>query len=196
MHKAFRASAVLALTTMLGSVATPGVAGRGWYGGGHGGWGSHHHRHRGHDDGFGAFLGAAAVIGAVAIIASSTSRKAKTERAYSTELPPEDDRYDERAEGAEDSAPYSAAPDAANVETASEDAAVDACALAAQEEASQDGGEAEVRDITGTQPIEGGWTVDGTVEQGGQSHTRQFSCTWRNGRVADVVLDRDEIALR
>jgi hypothetical protein len=153
MRKASRLASGLALAAMLGTAASPALAGRGWYGGGHGGgWGGHHHRHRGHDDGFGA---------------------------------------DESDEYAEDRADASSG----------EDAAVDDCAVAAREEASQGGYYAEIRDITGAQPIgDGGWEVDGTVDQRqgyrGESEARRFSCTWRDGRVADVTFGRDDIALR
>lgn len=185
MRKASRLASGLALAAMLGTAASPAMAGRGWYGGGHGGWGGHHHRHRGHDDGFGAFLGAAAVIGAVAIIASSASKKKAEEARY---IEPPRDESDGFAEDRADA-------------SSGEEAAVDDCAVAAREEASQGGYYAEVRDITGTQPIDdGGWEVDGTVDQRqgyrGESETRRFSCTWRDGRVADVTFDRDVIALR
>lgn len=190
MGRAFRASGVLALTAMLASAASPAMADGGWYGGGHGGWGHHHHRYRGHDDGFGVFLGAAAVIGAVAVLAASAN-KAKAESAPNDALPPEDEPYDERAGPG---GPETTSPDRDKVATSSEDAAVDACASAAEDEASQGDDNAEVNDITGTQPIDGGWTVRGTINERGESRTRSFSCTWRDGRVADLVLDRDDVA--
>lgn len=167
MRKAFRASAALALATMLGTAATPALADRGWYGGGHHRW------HHGHDDGFGTFLGVAALFGAVAIIASSADRNSRA-RAH-------DGRYDSEA-------------------SSSEDAAVDDCSVAARDEGSQDGYSAEVRDISGTEAIEGGWNVAGTIDQRDGDRddvqTRRFTCTWRDGRVAEVFLSRDSIALR
>jgi hypothetical protein len=200
MRKASRLARGLALAAMLGTTASPAMAGRGWYGGGHGGyggWGGHHHRHRGHDDGFGAFLGAAAVIGAVAIIASSANKKKAEETRYRKPPADESDGYaDDRASDAPDGAPEERA-DASS----SEDAAVDDCAVAAREEASQGGYYAEVRDIIDAQPIDdNGWAVDGTVDQRqgyrGESEARRFSCIWRDGRVADVTFGRDDIALR
>jgi hypothetical protein len=188
MRKASRLASGLALAAMLGTAASPAIAGRGWYGGGHGGysgWGGHHHRHRGHDDGFGAFLGAAAVIGAVAIIASSASTADESD-GYA------DDRAGDAPEGApEDTADASSG----------EEAAVDDCAVAAREEASQGGYYAEVRDIIDAQPIDdNGWAVDGTIDQRqgyrGESEARRFSCIWRDGRVADVTFGRGDIALR
>jgi hypothetical protein len=199
MRKASRLASGLALAAMLGTAASPAMAGRGWYGGGHGGgWGGHHHRHRGHDDGFGAFLGAAAVIGAVAIIVSSANKKKAEEARYREPPADENDGYaDDRAAG---DAPEGAPGDTADA-SSGEEAAVDDCAVAAREEASQGGYYAEVRDITGAQPIgDNGWAVDGTVDQRqgyrGESEARRFSCIWRDGRVADVTFGPGDIALR
>jgi hypothetical protein len=198
MRKASRLASGLALAAMLGTAASPAMAGRGWYGGGHGGgWCGHHHRHRGHDDGFGAFLGAAAVIGAVAIIASSANKKKAEEARYREPPADESDGYaDDRAGDAPEGAPEDTA-DASS----GEEAAVDDCAVAAREEASQGGYYAEVRDIIDAQPIDdNGWAVDGTVDQRqgyrGESEARRFSCIWRDGRVADVTFGRGDIALR
>ncbi|MDB5724745.1 MAG: hypothetical protein JWQ16_1499 [Novosphingobium sp.] len=181
MRKASRLAGGLALAAMLASATTPAMADRGWYGGGHGGrgWGGHHD----HVDGLGAFVGIAALFGAVAIIASSANKDAKANRPYqaNTREPYRDNgRNDARSE---------------------EDAAVDDCAVAARSEASRDGDYAEVRGISGTQQTDKGWNVDGTVDQrrdgySGTGETRRFSCTWTNGRVADVILSRDSIALR
>jgi len=168
MGKAFRASAALALAAMLGTAASPALADRGWYGGGHHGW------HHDHDDGFGTFLGIAALFGAVAVIASSADKNARAARAR-------DEGYD-------------------NAPASSEDAAVDDCTVAARAEGSQDGYSADVRDISGTEEIEGGWNVAGTIDQrdsyNGESEARRFTCAWRDGRVAEVHLGGDSIALR
>ncbi|HTH28574.1 MAG TPA: hypothetical protein VL918_08915 [Sphingobium sp.] len=176
MRRASRLAAGLAMAAILVTSASPVMAGRGWHGG------YHKHRHHRHDDGFAAFLGLAAVIGGAAVIASSADGKAKTA--------PE--------EQAEDFPPKDASPPD-NAHAADEDAAVDDCAIAAREEASRDGHYAEVRDITGARPTgDGGWEVDGTLDQRqgyrGQSRMRSFTCTWRDGQVADVVLERDDIA--
>jgi hypothetical protein len=148
------------------------------------GWGRHHHHHRDRGGfGFGDAVGIAALIGAVAIIASS----AKKDR---------DAKRDQR--GDDDAVDRDAAPTG---QAADEETAVDACALAARDEASRDGRYAEVREITRVGPVARGWDVDGTVDQrdsvrasGGE--TRRFSCTYRDGRVADVILSRDSIAMR
>jgi hypothetical protein len=185
MRKASRLAGGLALAAMLASATTPAMADRGWYGGGHGGrgWGGHHD----HVDGLGAFVGIAALFGAVAIIASSANKDAKANRAYQG-----DGREPYRE-------PYS--DNGSNGARSEEDAAVDDCAVAARDEGSRDGGYAEVRGISKTQQTDQGWDVDGTVDQrrdgySGTGKTRRFSCTWTNGRVADVILSRDSIALR
>ncbi|HTH27831.1 MAG TPA: hypothetical protein VL918_05130 [Sphingobium sp.] len=186
MRRASRLVGGLALAAILATSATPAMAGRGWHGGWHGG--HHQHRHHRHDDGFAAFLGLAAVVGAAAVIASSADSKAKTApQAQAEDVYPQD------------SYPEDASPPESAEAAGEEDAAVDGCVIAAREEASRDGHYAEVRDITGARPTDdGGWEVDGTVDQRqgyrGESRMRSFSCSWRDGQVADVVLERDDIA--
>ncbi|CAN5350302.1 hypothetical protein BH10PSE13_BH10PSE13_08240 [soil metagenome] len=170
------------MAAMLASAATPVMAQRGWNGGR--GWDRGRHDHV---DGLGAFVGIAALFGAVAIIASSANKDKRAAETRNAPPPPPDYRYDGET-GSAGPAP-----------TGTEEAAVDDCALAARDEGSQDGGYAEVRDITNTRAWQGGWAVDGTIDQRqgyrGQGVTRRFSCTWRDGKVADVVLSRDTIAL-
>lgn len=79
---------------------------------------------------------------------------------------------------------------------ASEDSAVDACAVAARDRAAEQGGYAEVREIGSPQAADGGFNIDGRVERrasyrdtGGE--TRRFTCSVKNGRVAEVYLSRD-----
>lgn len=183
-----RTAGALAMAAMLASAATPAMAQRGW-GGGRGydrGWDRGYDRGRNDRvDGLGAFVGIAALFGAVAIIASSANKDKRAAEARNAPPPP-----DRAYEGDVAATPASAD---------SEDAAVDDCALAARDEGSQDGGYAEVRDITSTRAWQGGWAVDGTVDQRqgyrGQGVTRRFSCTWRDGKVADIILSRDTLAL-
>jgi hypothetical protein len=77
-------------------------------------------------------------------------------------------------------------------------AAEDACAVAARDEASADGGYAEIRDIAAPKAVSGGWDVDGRVErraayrdQSGQ--VRRFTCSIRDGRVSDVYVSKDVV---
>jgi hypothetical protein len=185
--KSFRIAGTLAVVASMGLAASPAMADRGWDGGygGHGGYG--HHGHRDHDDGFGTFLGIAALVGVAAVIASSAAKKKKAEqnRDY------RDDRDGRDERGYRD--------DRYN-DTQQEDVAVNDCALAARDEGSREGNYAEVRDITSSRPSRDGWEIEGTIDQResyrGEGRTRSFTCTWRDGRVADVTLLRDSIALR
>lgn len=163
-----RTAAAIAVTALLGTAATPAMAGRGHH---HRPY--HHHHHRGGGgDGFGTFLGIAALIGAVAIVASSADKNARAK-----------DRAREPSRTAED-----------------EDRAVDDCALAARDEAERQSSHADVASIGEIRAVPGGWNVDGTVELRERyrdaAEVRRFSCDWRDGRVANVYLSRDVLALR
>ncbi len=189
----------LALAGMLASAATPAMAQRGYGGGYGGGRGYDRGYHRGGGDGFGVFLGVAALVGAVAVIASSAAKDKKAAQARPVD-PSTDPSYDGAYDGSVASAPYPDAQVPSVNATTAESAAVDACALAARDEGSQGGAYAEVREITSTRPFDGGFAVDGTVDQRdgyrGQGVQRRFSCEWKDGRVADMVLSRDVVALR
>ncbi|WP_246344641.1 hypothetical protein [Sphingobium fontiphilum] len=152
----------------------------------------HHHRHD--DFGLGDAIGIAALLGAVAIVASSASkdRRAAHDDALDGQPPPSDDRPD-----GVDALPHDdgAAPTAGD---ALEEAA-NACALAARDEASANGGYAEVRSMDEPQPIDGGFNIDGKVESraswnAASGALRRFTCTVRDGRVAQVYLSRDVVA--
>jgi len=73
-----------------------------------------------------------------------------------------------------------------------EDAAVDACALAAEEQGYDRGVRAVVRDINGVERLRDGWDVDGVVEarRGWRERpeTWGFRCSVRAGRVVNVDL--------
>lgn len=151
----------------------------------------HHHRHD--DFGLGDAIGIAALLGAVAIVASSVSKDRQTARGAPDGSPPTvDDRMGDMETLPEDDG---AAPP---VGDAREEAA-NACALAARDEASGDGGYAEVRSMDEPQSIDGGFNVDGTVENRASWNarngtTRRFTCTVQDGRVAQVYLSRDVVA--
>lgn len=164
-----RATAAITLAAVLGTAASPAMADRGRHYRPH-----HHHHHRsGGGDGFGTFLGIAALIGAVAIVASSAEKNARADR--------------ERG------------PDGRNWSDA-EDRAVDDCALAAREEAERQARHADIASIGEIRSVSDGWNVDGTVELRDSyrdtAEVRRFSCDWRRGRVANVYLSRDTLALR
>lgn len=167
--KRFRhTAATIGIAAMLGTAASPAMAGRG-----HHYRPYHHHHHRGGGDGFGTFLGVAALIGAVAIIASSADKNARADR----------ERIPDRDRLAED-----------------ESRAVDDCALAARDEAQSQARHADIASIGDVRSVTDGWNVDGTVElresYRDAADVRRFSCDWRGGRVANVYLSRDTLALR
>ena len=164
-------AAALAASALVLVSASPAAA-RGY----DGHWGGYHHR--GHDNS-GAVIGAILGVGILAAIATSASRSRDADRqVYNGGYDP---RYDNRGdEGSYGSASYE-----------DEDAAVDACAIAARDEATRNGAFAEVRDITGSRPVGNGWDVTGVVSErvgyrGADSRLRSFRCTWDNGRVEGV----------
>jgi hypothetical protein len=83
---------------------------------------------------------------------------------------------------------------------ADEETAVNACAVAAQDEARGFANIAVVEDIVDVDRTGDGWDVEGTVEtrQGYRDSRREewrFSCSVRAGVVADVYIE-DAVALR
>lgn len=160
-------------------------------------WHRHHHRDNGF--GFGDAVGVAALIGAGVIVANSLKkdRDSRPERAAETMPPVTEADAEERADDlTSDSATSDNASPAADDD---ETAAVDACAIAARDRASGDSGYAEIRDMADPQPIDGGWNIDGTVEQRAgyrdtAGETRRFTCTVRDGTVANVYMARDLVS--
>ncbi len=185
-------------SALIVSAATPAAA-RGWD------WGGRGHRH--HDDGAGAVIGALIGVGLIAAIASSASKKgdAEVERRYEPDPPyagPDDHGYYDNGAprpNDEDGARYdnrSNPPrnDDARAAPSAEDAAVDGCALAARDRAGEGSSYAEVRGITAVAPKGSGWDVTGTLEQrssfrANDGWSRNFRCSWEDGRVSAVTLD-------
>ncbi len=165
----------------------------------------HYHdryRHHGRDGfGFGDAVGVAALVGAVAIVASSMSKDRKAaagdaprDRALDDDAPPPADGTDY---GADVEADRNEGRDAGESGDALADA--DACANAARQEASAGGGYAEVRRMDDPRAFDGGYNIDGEVETRADRNavsggTRRFTCTVKNGRVADVYLSRDLVS--
>lgn len=179
----------LAATALLFASASPAAA-RGY----DGRWRGHHHD--GVDAGtvFGVLFGAAVI----AAIASASAKKnkevqARTRGDYD---PRTDDRGYER--GSDDERGYDGRGSSdrrydEDRASASEDEAVDACAVAARDEASRSGGFADIRNITGAQAYGNGWDVTGTVDQrasysANDSRQRSFRCIYENGRVSGVTF--------
>lgn len=78
----------------------------------------------------------------------------------------------------------------------SEDAAVEACALAAEQQGFDRGFRAVVRDVNGVERAPNGWDIDGEVEarrgwRDPRPETWGFRCSVRNGQVVNVDLGID-----
>lgn len=151
----------------------------GWGNGWGGGWGGGHRRWRHRGDGIDAgdvILGAI-IIGGIAAVASAAS-KANRDR-----LPRDGDWGGgwSRDEG-------------------TEDAAVDACARAAEREGGRYGQDARVEDITSVARQDGGWRVHGVVSaergdgNGRYNDKSRFSCSVRYGQVENVRFEGERSA--
>lgn len=207
-------SAAIIATSVAPAAARP--YGGGWHGGGHGGW---HRRDRGIDGG--DVLAGVVILGGIAAIAGMSAKKdrqvddeiaVRNGDAYADRSDDGEwrgdavDRSDDRVgDRADDSV---AAPDAVSADGGDgdaqvirdENAAVDACARAAEDEAHRYGSDTNVRDIGDVQGEGTEWRVTGTVEARNGYRERAdahgFTCTVRYGQIEGVRLDGDSVALR
>jgi hypothetical protein len=171
---------VTALSLVLASTAPAFAGWNGGFGGGYGnswgggGWG-HNRRH--HDDDAGEIIGGL-VLGAILIgVLSSASKKSKQAQRNRSDGYPE---RDSQSRGS----------------IATEDAAVDACAMAAEDRA---GRSASVRDINAVNKNSDGWDVEGVVEsrdswrdRAGDRH--KFTCSVRFGSVETIYVEDRTVA--
>jgi hypothetical protein len=183
---------LVGLALLIGSIAPAQARPR--YDRGHDrGWG-HHHRDRGNGFGFGDAVGVAALIGAVAIVASSMSKDKKAAQASDGTAPPPVNDTDYGADVRSDD-DFS---DGAAVHR-DQDQMTDACAVAARDEAQgQNGGYTEIRRMDEPRAAQDGYNIDGEVESRASYRaptgtTRRFTCTIKDGRVAEVYLSRDVV---
>lgn len=176
------ASAIM-LTSVTPALARPGGWGGGWGGGWDrgGGWGHRHYRHRNRVDA-GDVIAGVVIIGAIAAIASAASRSTRDRDAGPGGSYPggsnrdwDRDRDDDRIVG--------------------EQSAIDACATAAEDEASRNDRAARVDDITSVSRNGDGYRVEGvvSVQRGRYGDKTAFVCATRDGRVDYVRLEgRDD----
>lgn len=181
----FRKSISAAVATaMLVTTVTPAFADDG-YGHGHGGFGNDYGRGRHHDRvDAGDVIAGIAIVGIIAAIASAASKPKQPrypDRA-DDRFPQNDDRSGQQSRGSINS----------------ENAAVDACALAAEDRSGQS---ASVREITGVDANRDGWQVEGVIEQRSgwrdrSAQRKRFTCSVRFGAVESVNIDRESLAFR
>lgn len=193
--------ALVSAGLLLGSVSAAEARPRYGYGGGWDrGW-DRHHRHRGDGFGLGDAIGVAALVGAVAIVANSMSKSKKirdprTGGEY--DAPPPRTGTDYGSDVRSDAPPRDEA-DFSDIADANrgDDAMADACAIAARDEAQgENGGYAEVRHMETPVATADGYNIDGYVEsrssyRANDGASRRFTCSMKNGRVAQVYISRD-----
>lgn len=181
--------AALLATSVTPVFAEHGYGGGYGYGNGYGGYdsyGGNRHRGRHHDRiDAGDVIAGIAIFGVIAAIASAAS-KPKAQKRYPDNA---DSRYpnnDQRAQN----------PQRGSINT--ENAAVDACATAAEDRGGQS---ASVREITTVNANSDGWDVEGVIEQRDgwrdrSADRKRFTCSVRYGSVDGVYIDKDAVALR
>lgn len=202
------AAAAMVITPMTPAFArsygwgAPGY-GAGWGAGGGNRWGGRPYRR----DNTGAVIAAILGVGVIAAVAASANKSNQNRnddrnRTYrNDDYRDNDSRYRNDDTRYRDDAYYNESRDyssragnsryeSGTAAIGDEDAAVDACAMAARDEGSRNGYFAEVRDITETRRTgEGGYTVMGTLDQrssyrANSSLPRAFSCSWSNGQAS------------
>lgn len=172
MRKMISAAAAAALVT---TSITPAFAGWGGSGYGYGKYKYGRHYKRDRLD-TGDVIGILAVAGLIAAIATSGKSK----------------RRQREAGVYNDSGPYKRGS------INSENDAVDACALAAEDRA---GKMSSVRDVTKVSVTEDGWDIEGTIEarddwRDKSVQTRGFNCVVRDGTIKAVFVDVNSVAAR
>lgn len=194
----------LAAAAMVVTPMTPAFArSYGWGAPGYGsGWGNRWRGRPYRRDNSGAVIGALLGVGIIAAIATSASKSNRDRDARNRtyrdddyrDYRTDDSRYrtddDQRSARDYDGRGAGTRYPAGTSTYGDEDAAVDACAMAARDEGSRDGRFAEVRDITDARrAVGGGYTVTGTLEQrstfrAGSGTARGFSCSWSDGQTS------------
>ena len=168
--------ATVAAAALVATSVTPAFAGGRGYGYGYGGKYKHGRHYKRDRLDTGDVIGIFAVVGLVAAIASSGKSKRRQREAGV---------YNENG-------PYQKG--AIN----SENDAVDACALAAEDRA---GKMSSVREVTKVSANEDGWDIAGTIEarddwRDKTVEPRDFNCVVRDGTVKAVFVEATTVAVR
>lgn len=168
--------ATVAAAALVATSVTPAFAGGRGYGYGYGGKYKHGRHYKRDRLDTGDVIGILAVVGLVAAIASSGKSKRRAREAGV---------YNENG-------PYQKG--AIN----SENDAVDACALAAEDRA---GKMSSVREVTKVSAIDDGWDIAGTIEARDDWRDkvvapRDFNCVVRDGTVKAVFVEATTVAVR
>lgn len=187
---------------LLATSAAPAMARSKHWGWGHPGYGhGHGRRYRDRDRiSAGDVLAGILILGTVAAVASAAS-KAKDQDKRDDRYP--DDRYPDdrdRSLPRDDDRGRDERRDDDRAEIGDEDAAVQACAVAAEQRAEDDGDIANVREISAVDATGDGYEVSGIVESRDSyrerfGESRRFRCTVRFGTVEDLRIE-DALALR
>jgi hypothetical protein len=116
-------------------------------------------------------------------VLSSASKKSKRNRDTRADYPRDDGRYPDNRDERRGS-------------IATEDQAVDACAVAAEEKT---GRSSSVRDISNVRRSDDGWDVEGVIESRDNwrdraASKRKFTCSVRLGAVDNVYVEDRSIA--
>ncbi len=168
--------ATVAAAALVATSVTPAFAGGRGYGYGYGGKYKHGRHYKRDRLDTGDVIGILAVVGLVAAIASSgkSKRRAREAGVYN-----EDGPYQKGSIN-------------------SENDAVDACALAAEDRA---GKMSSVREVTKVSATEDGWDIAGTIEARDDWRDktvapRDFNCVVRDGTVKAVFVEATTVAAR
>lgn len=175
-------TAAALLATSMPAMARPryGYPGYGQPGYGHGYPGYGYRRHHGDGFDFGDFLLGAVIAGGIAAVATGAMKNATR--------PGRDDRTGTGSDPRRDG----------RGATGEQGEAADACAAAAERQASRYASDARVTDISRVSRDGDGWRVEGVVSTGDERSyrdQRNFQCGVRYGAV-DFVQLGDELAIR
>lgn len=151
-------------------------------------WGGRGHRRGDRVDGGSLVIGALLAGGLIAVLSSANKRQ-------SAPPPPAPDYNDSYA------APIETQPmRSVSQATSDQDAAVDACVAAAEQEGRRFARVAKIDTVDAVDPKDDGWYVRGTLGlredyRAANAQRKSFRCIIGDGRVEDVTFDGDRVAI-